>query len=99
MRQLLPVLLLVAAACREPAPPETGSEPPALLQGRQGLRSPLDNVGDVFLGQAAANLNSINLLDGRGLNAPEGLALDTSVSPPRVYVADTANSRVLAWAD
>ncbi|WP_331107688.1 PKD domain-containing protein [Archangium sp.] len=95
----MPALLLAVAACRESAPVDAASELPSLAQGRQGLRSPLDNVGDIFLGQAAPNLASVNLLDGRGLNAPEGLALDTSVSPPRVYVADTANSRVLAWSN
>ncbi|HEX8441671.1 PKD domain-containing protein [Archangium sp.] len=98
-RHLWPALLLVAAACRESAPPEGAHEPVAFAQSRQGLRSPLDNVGDIFLGQTTSGLGTLNLLDGRGLNAPEGLALDTSVSPPRVYVADTANSRVLAWAD
>jgi sugar lactone lactonase YvrE len=99
VRLLLPALLLAAAACREPASPESASELPVLVQNRQELRAPLDNVGDVILGQVTPSLGTANLIDGRGLNAPEGLALDTSVSPPRVYVADTTNSRVLAWAD
>src|SRR5215831_60284 len=38
-----------------------------------------------------------NLIEGRELNAPYGVALDTSASPPIVYVADTFNDRVLAW--
>jgi hypothetical protein len=63
------------------------------------MRLPLDTTGDIFLGQGAPGFNSINLLDERGLDEPEGIALDTSVSPPRVYVADRDNSRVLAWAD
>lgn len=38
-----------------------------------------------------------NWVDGRELFQPEGIALDTSVSPPIVYVADTVNNRVMAW--
>jgi hypothetical protein len=70
-----------------------------LSSTRQGLRQPIDNVGDLFLGQTQPVFNAVNLLDGRSLNTPDGIALDTSVTPPRVYVADTQNSRVLAWAD
>jgi hypothetical protein len=99
VRLLLPVLLLLSAACQQsesapPAPP-----PPELATTRHALGLPLDNVGDLILGQTSPLLNAVNLLDGRGMNAPDGIALDTSVSPPRVYVADTSNSRVLAWAD
>jgi uncharacterized protein (TIGR03437 family) len=38
-----------------------------------------------------------NLVEGRELYAPYGMAFDTSVSPPIIYVADTGNNRVLAW--
>jgi uncharacterized protein (TIGR03437 family) len=40
-----------------------------------------------------------NLVEGRELYSPTGIALDTSVTPPRIYVADTSNNRVLAWKD
>jgi sugar lactone lactonase YvrE len=40
-----------------------------------------------------------NLVEGRELNSPQGVALDTSVSPPIVYVSDSLNNRVLAWHD
>jgi uncharacterized protein (TIGR03437 family) len=40
-----------------------------------------------------------NLVEGRELLLPQGVALDTSVSPPMLYVADTGNNRVLAWKD
>jgi uncharacterized protein (TIGR03437 family) len=40
-----------------------------------------------------------NLVEGRELFNPTGIALDTSVTPPRIYVADTGNNRVLAWKD
>ena len=38
-----------------------------------------------------------NLVEGRELYQPEGIALDASVTPPIVYVSDTGNNRVLAW--
>lgn len=38
-----------------------------------------------------------NLVEGRELWKPNGIALDTSTTPPMVYVADTLNNRVLAW--
>src|ERR1035437_2131765 len=44
------------------------------------------------------NLNP-NLVEGRELYNPTGIALDTSVTPPRIYVADTLNHRILAWKD
>ena len=38
-----------------------------------------------------------NLLEGRELSGPTAIAFDTTSSTPVVYVADTANHRVLAW--
>jgi uncharacterized protein (TIGR03437 family) len=38
-----------------------------------------------------------NLVEGRELFNPENVALDTSVSPPILYVSDSNNNRVLAW--
>ena len=38
-----------------------------------------------------------NLVEGRELYNPEGIALDTTSSPPILYVSDTGNNRVLAW--
>ncbi len=38
-----------------------------------------------------------NLLEGRELFEPASVAVDTSIDPPAVYVADTKNSRVLGW--
>src|SRR5215471_7863900 len=45
------------------------------------------------------NVNSINpnLVEGREIWSPQGIALDTSVTPPILYVSDTGNNRVLAW--
>src|ERR1035438_2278324 len=38
-----------------------------------------------------------NLVEGRELYEPQGLAVDTSMSPMPIYVSDTGNNRVLAW--
>lgn len=38
-----------------------------------------------------------NLVEGREFNNPQSLALDTSVTPPILYVADFGNNRVLVW--
>src|SRR3954470_10895906 len=38
-----------------------------------------------------------NLVEGRELYNPVGIALDTSTSPAILYVADNANQRVLGW--
>ena len=38
-----------------------------------------------------------NLVEGRELYSPQGIAVDNSTSPPMVYVADAGNNRVLAW--
>ena len=45
---------------------------------------------------AVPNANP-NLVEGREFYSPTGIALDTSVSPPSIYVADTGNHRILAW--
>jgi uncharacterized protein (TIGR03437 family) len=38
-----------------------------------------------------------NLVEGRELNSPQGVALDLTVNPPHLYVSDTFNNRVLGW--
>src|ERR1039457_3183798 len=43
---------------------------------------------------AVPNANP-NLVEGREFYNPTGIALDTSVTPPRIYVADTGNNRIL----
>jgi uncharacterized protein (TIGR03437 family) len=62
---------------------------------------PINPAPARILGHARLELTtaSPNLVEGRELNAPHGVALDTSVSPPIIYVADTGNNRVLAWRD
>ena len=40
-----------------------------------------------------------NRIDARGIFAASAVALDESVTPPHLYLADTGNNRVLAWAN
>ena len=53
------------------------------------------------IGQDSINVtgNTPNLVEGREFDSPLGIALDTTVSPPHLYVADTGNNRVLGWAN
>lgn len=50
-------------------------------------------------GQAKTQLvtGAPNLVEGRELNGPRGLAVDTTGSTPVLYVADTFNNRVLGF--
>jgi uncharacterized protein (TIGR03437 family) len=59
---------------------------------------PTREIGQPRLEAIPSNTNP-NLVEGRELYNPTGIALDTSVTPPRIYVADTGNNRVLAWKD
>ncbi len=56
--------------------------------------SPSRQIGQPLLIPKTSNPN---LVEGRELWRPNGIALDPSTSPPMVYVADTLNNRVLAW--
>jgi uncharacterized protein (TIGR03437 family) len=49
------------------------------------------------LGQTSLNYNGLNLVQGIELNTPSGIALDTRGAQAHLYIADTANCRVLAW--
>ncbi len=51
------------------------------------------------LGQLALEYRSPNLIEGRELNSPRGVAIDSSSTPPRLYIADFGNNRVLGYAD
>jgi sugar lactone lactonase YvrE len=64
----------------------------------------LDVTADGVLGQQLFTTGFANFVDGRGFNFSDfgslgRVAIDTSVSPNRVYVADHDNHRVLAWND
>lgn len=66
-----------------------------------GSKSALAASG--MLGQPLSTTSFINFLDGRGFalqDAGEGaVAIDRSVTPNRIYVADPYNNRVLGWSN
>ena len=51
------------------------------------------------LGQRNFQANSPNLVQGFELNSPAAMTLDTRGGPVRLYIADTANNRILAYPD
>ncbi|MGC8794110.1 MAG: NHL repeat-containing protein, partial [Bryobacteraceae bacterium] len=59
------------------------------------------------LGQISFDYNAANLIEGRELYLTPGtigpfagsVALDTTSSPPRLYIADTFNNRILGFRD
>src|SRR5260370_17342021 len=38
-----------------------------------------------------------NLVEGREFDAPQSVAIDSTVNPPVLYVSDNNNNLVLAW--
>ncbi len=62
-------------------------------------QSPLNQAPSRVLGTPGLTVsnNNPNYVDGREMYSPIGVALDTTVSPPILYVADGGNNRVLAW--
>src|SRR5260370_3070299 len=51
------------------------------------------------LGQPDLRQNGVNLVQGVELYQPSGIALDARGGQTHIYIADTHNSRVMAWAD
>lgn len=51
------------------------------------------------LGQIDLRHGGVNMVQGVELNNPFGIALDSRGGQVHVYISDTSNSRVLAWAD
>src|ERR1700678_2516643 len=51
------------------------------------------------IGQDSVQVEGVNpnLVEGREFDSPFALALDTSTSPPGLYVSDTVNNRVLGF--
>src|SRR5579863_3956367 len=75
-----------------------------MAAGQSLFDKPVKVLGDPnFMGTAANPLlfdsQGPNVVEGRELQGPEGVALDTtsSATAPIVYVADTVNNRVLAF--
>lgn len=51
------------------------------------------------LGQLDFRHSGVNMVQGVELNTPSSIALDARGGLVRIYVADTANARVLGWRD
>ena len=55
------------------------------------------------IGQDALTLSAPNLIEGRELNfssgGDAGVAVDLTANPPRLYIADTYNNRILGYKD
>ena len=73
-----------------------------VLAGSVAAFAPANRV----LGQDSLTLNSPNLIEGRefnfsnfGTGADAGIAVDLNANPPRLYVADTYNNRILGYKD
>jgi len=58
-----------------------------------------DTIADRVIGQPSFSGSSINAADARSLSVPNGVAIDRSVTPNRLYIADQFNNRVLGWND
>ncbi|MDE3198522.1 MAG: hypothetical protein KGN84_19395, partial [Acidobacteriota bacterium] len=73
-----------------------------LAFGQALFSKPVRVLGDPnFVGTASQPTliegNGPNVVEGRELSGPSGIALDTSVSPPILYIADAGNNRVLGF--
>ena len=58
-----------------------------------------DTIGDRVLGQVDFTHNGLSSVSASELNAPAAVAIDSSVTPNRLYVADAGNNRVLGYLD
>lgn len=70
----------------------------ALAARASGPGNAGDTVADIVLGQLNFTTNAANTADPSSMNGPEGLVVDTTVTPNRVYVSDTGCNRVLGWS-
>lgn len=51
------------------------------------------------LGQVSFEFNAVNMIEGKEMFSPGGVALDKRSDPPRLFVADTGNNRILGYRD
>ncbi len=58
-----------------------------------------DTVADRVLGQLDFVHNAPNRTDATGMWSPRAIAIDSSVTPNRLYVSDGGNSRILGYKD
>ena len=72
---------------------------PVTLLAVCSLYGQLSSSAYRVLGQPDLRQNGINMVQGVELYAPVGIALDARGGQTHIYIADTRNSRILAWAD
>ena len=90
MKKIIYTILVIAAPvlAQQPLPCAPCTDPvPVREFGQQTLINPKPNSA------------APNLVVGQELFNPTAIAFDTSVSPPRVYVVDEGNNRVLGWSN
>jgi sugar lactone lactonase YvrE len=58
-----------------------------------------DTIADRVLGQPDFTHNALSAVSASEFNAPAAVAIDTSVTPNRLYIGDTGNNRVLGYLD
>ncbi len=68
-----------------------------VLSVRHAPRAAANPAASGVLGQLDFSHNAVNILGSTGLLNPLGVAVDRSVTPNRLYVADLGNHRVLGW--
>lgn len=71
----------------------------ALPAAASGPGSAGDTVADVVLGQGNFTSNAANTADPSSMSGSEGLVVDKTVTPNRLYVSDTGCNRVLGWSN
>src|SRR5208282_5773613 len=64
---------------------------------QSGHSPPANFSADLVFGQKDFVHDGVNITGNQGLNTPGAAAIDASVSPNRVFAADTLNNRVLGW--
>jgi len=68
------------------------------LDGQSALM-PVSPTAYRALGQPDLRQNALNMAQGLEFNGPAAIALDARGGQTHIYVADTQNSRILAWPD
>ncbi len=75
--------------------------PVHLLKAQSPSPAPLSATPARVVGQvsvtAVGSSDHPNLVEGREMWRPNAVAIDTSMSPPALYVSDSGNNRVLGW--
>ncbi len=64
-----------------------------------GAQITLNPVPTRVIGQLSTTLTTVgpNLVEGREFHTPVSVAIDTSTTPPSIYVSDAGNNRVLGF--